>query len=108
MKTIIKPHYAGKTWDVIELAREDFSYIVCTNRQEVARVWKIIREKEYNLPQPITFQEFLSGQFYSPGIKSFVIDNIDLCIQSISPVSIKAVTITGHEDIASSSKEVSK
>lgn len=95
MLVVAKPRCGGKTTDIIELALKGDSYIVCMDMAEVQRVWGIIRERKLNLPQPITWREFVENKYFGGGIRSFVIDNLDMCIQSMSPVPIVAISVTG-------------
>jgi hypothetical protein len=96
MKIIAKPIRCGKTYDLIEYAStlKGYNLIVCPTQRSVCDVWKIILEKKYNIPQPITYQEFLDKKYNSLHVDSFLIDNIDLFIQSLSRTHISAITLT--------------
>ena len=95
MKPIVKYRQCGKTEDILKLAAEDFSYIVCPTRQDVGRLWRRIQDFGLNIPQPITWDEFVHGRYRGAGISSFVIDDLDRCIQGMTSVEIKAVSLTG-------------
>lgn len=95
MLVVAKPRLGGKTTDIIELALKGDSYIVCMDMREVRRVWEIILERKLSLPQPITWREFVENKYFARGIRSFVIDNLDMCIQSMSRVPIVAISVTG-------------
>ncbi len=97
MKVIVLPRGQGKTKRLLELAQKDFLYIVCINKQEVQRLWGIIVEQKLNIPQPITWYEFIDRHYSGIGTKGFLIDNLDLCIQSMTPVKIHAVSLTEDE-----------
>lgn len=95
MRPIVKPRRAGKSDDVLRLALQDFSYIVCPTMQDVDRLWRRARELDLNIPQPITWQAFTQHRYYGPGVRSFIIDDLDRCIQGMTRVEIKAVSLTG-------------
>ena len=50
MEIICKPRQGGKTTELIEKAKDlsGYNLIVCINKVEATRIWKIIREKEYS------------------------------------------------------------
>ncbi len=95
MKLIHKSRREGKTTDLIEEARKlpGYNLIVCYDKAEADRIWKIIREKEYDLAMPISFGEFITGK-YGFHINNFLIDNVDMLLQDISKgVNIHAITL---------------
>lgn len=101
MKVIHKKRGAGKTTELIKLASKGrYKMIVCHSRIEVDRVWKLILQMEKDKeikghpPQPITYQEFLETRYMGRNIEAFLIDNVDLFLQSFTPVKIEAITIT--------------
>lgn len=96
MKVITRPRKGGKTTALILEAEKSFSYIVCPNQEHVQNVWNIARHIGANIPQPITFAEFVAMQYHPKGVKSFMVDDIDRCLQQLTPVQIAAVTITGE------------
>ncbi len=101
MNIILKSKGGGKTTELIESAKrlEGYNLIICKDRGEALRLWKIILEKGYNIPQPITFDEFLKGNNCGRKINSFLIDNADLLLQSISKgVKIHTITMTEDEE----------
>ena len=95
MKLIIMGRQEGKTTELIKEASKlsGYNLIVCFDRREASRLWKIILENKYSLPQPISFGEFLNGQFSSQNINTFLIDNVDMLLQQLSKgVKIHAVS----------------
>lgn len=95
MKIIVRPRRAGKTYDLIKQAAEENLYIICPNRSQVHDIADQARKMELVIPFPLTWQEFIQQQYYGKHIEGFVIDNLDICIQSMSPVEIKAVSLNG-------------
>lgn len=95
MQIIIRPRRAGKTYELVKMAAENNSYIVCPNSTQVRSIADLAREHNFNIPFPLTWQEFVHQQYYGKHIDNFVIDNLDMCIQSMTPVEIKAVSLNG-------------
>jgi hypothetical protein len=96
MQTIVRPRQAGKSEDILRLAEQHFAYIVCPTYEDVQRLWQRAVDTGYDIPQPITWAEFI-GRHYNGhgGVKSFVIDDLDRCVQSMSHIEIKGVSLTG-------------
>jgi hypothetical protein len=92
MKIDIRPRRAGKTTDLIKECAENGGYIVCAHRREAHNIHKAARQMGLEIPLPITFNEFVRGEFVGIGVKVIYIDNIDLCIQSISSAPVKTIT----------------
>lgn len=100
MKVIAKPRQTGKTTDLLKLAEKNFSYIVCPTILEANSLYAYACDQKINIPQPISWYEFLEKKYYQHGIKGgFMIDNLDMCIQSMSPVEIKAVTLNKDSEL---------
>lgn len=99
MEIIYKKRNMGKTHDLLELANntEGHNLIVCHGRNAVDEVWALILKNEYNLPQPITFDDFINNRYHGMSFDNFFMDNVDLCLQSMSAVGIKAITLTEED-----------
>lgn len=94
MKVIADDRQTGKTTELIKMSAETGFYIVCHSRREAGRVFRVAIESDLVIPFPKTHREFLAHQYYSPGIKGFLIDNLDLLVLSLTDVLVEAVTIT--------------
>ena len=95
MKVIARPRQGGKTTDLVKLAAQEFLYVVCPDRHQVRHVQRMAAEMGLDIPFPMTWGEFLRCDYHSKGVQGFVIDNLDLCIQSMSPVvPVRAVSLT--------------
>jgi hypothetical protein len=94
MKIIIKPRHGGKPTELIRLADKNDGYIVCTNRMDVHRVVERAQSMGCSINFPITFDEFLSHQYYGKGIRKFFIDNVDILLESLSHAPIEAISIS--------------
>ena len=47
-----------------------------------------------DIPFPLTWHEFATGIYHGSGIRGFVIDNLDMCIQQVTNVPVRAVSLT--------------
>jgi hypothetical protein len=92
MKIDIRPRRAGKTTDLIKECAENGGYIVCAYKREAYNIFDAAKKMGLDIPLPITFNEFVRGEFVGTGIKVIYIDNIELCIQSISSAPVKTIT----------------
>ena len=99
MEIIAKHTRGGKTHDIIKACEEQGGYIVCHNRKAVQDVAEMARHMKLTIPFPITFSEFVEGKYSAGGCEKFHIDNVDLCLQEISKVPIKTMTVT-VEDVS--------
>lgn len=88
---------SGKTQRMIERSARDWLYIVCIDRREVQRVFKLAREQGLDIPFPLTFDEFLRGSYCSRGVRGVLIDNIDVAVQRMSKVPIVSVSLARPE-----------
>jgi len=87
----------GKTTELIKMSHENGGYIVCSTQQEVQRIFQLSIELECTIPFPISFDEFIHHEYHSRGIKEFYIDNVDMLIQYLSDVPIKAITLSKED-----------
>lgn len=98
MKIICKPRRAGKTIELIKIAAEKQSYIVCLHRKECVRIADLARELGLKIQFPLTADEFIRKNYHACGIKGgFLIDNADMLLQSMTRVPIHAISVTEEE-----------
>lgn len=97
MKVIARPRQGGKTTELVRLAAEEFLYVVCPDQRQVRYVAQMARDMGLDIPLPMTWGEFLRGDYHSKGVKGFVIDNLDLCIQEMTHVPVRAVSLTDSD-----------
>ena len=67
----------GKTTRLIKKCAKEGGYIVCLSLDECSRIASIAKDLELNINFPISFGEFISGQYYAKGIKKFHPSNIE-------------------------------
>jgi len=84
----------GKTTQIIKQSAGRNVVIVCFNRQECERVFRQAAEMNIPITMPISFVAFMEGGLRGRKIDAVLIDNIDLCLQSLSPIEIETITMT--------------
>jgi hypothetical protein len=99
MQIICRGRRGGKTVEAIRLAAKTWSYIVCINRKEADRVFDVAQKLGIDIPNPITIEDLIGKRYCAKGIRGFIIDNADKCLQSLTPVPIKAITVTEGWDV---------
>lgn len=101
MKKIILERGQGKTYQLIKESALTGDYIVCTNQREASHIQGEAKKMKVKIPFPITYSEFFTGSYYPKGIKGFLIDNVELLLEYLSPVPVNAITITAKEEDSS-------
>lgn len=100
MKVYDLPRGYGKTTRLIYLS-EYYQYpILCFSRAAVENIKTICRNNEIDIPEPITFQDYMSD-LRSRKLRpenGVLIDEALLCLQSIIPQEIIAVTLTNEDN----------
>lgn len=92
MEKIIKGRGQGKTLDLIKKSSLTGDYIVCSNFNNAAMIQCEAQEHGLNIPFPITYYEFTQKKYYSKGISGFLIDNVEMFLESLTDVPINAIT----------------
>lgn len=96
MRIISKPMACGKTYEAIKRASEIGATMVCMNKEHCYRVVEMAEKMGCKIPFPITFSELKCHSYYGKGIKTIIIDDADLLLQSLCPdVEIDTITLTG-------------
>lgn len=99
MKIIYGNAQSGKTRYLIHESIE-FNYtIVCHNIEEKHRLMRLSESLyNYRLPTPITYQEYIRCEFRDIRTNGFLIDNINLFLDSFrAPVPTKGFTIRTYD-----------
>lgn len=84
---------SGRTTAMIREAAEAFAYIVVPDHRQARFVADLAREMGVDIPFPLTWNEFVSGQYNRAGVRGFVIDNLDQCLQGMTRVPILAASL---------------
>lgn len=83
MKNLVlaKGRCVGKTSDLIQkCAGDNYSLIVCPTRRMCLAVREWAKEMNLDIPMPITFKEFLNGQFCGKHIDKFYFDELQMSL----------------------------
>jgi len=96
MKILYAPRHSGKTMWLIQKCAKHGGYIVCHSLREAQRVHKLAMNFGYNIPFPLTFEQFLSGHYYGQGVEKVYVDNVDMLVNYISTVPVAAITLTSE------------
>lgn len=93
MKLIIKERQTGKTTELIQMSADTGAYIVCINRLEAHRVFRVAHDQGLHIPNPITFDDFFRRKWgrFIPG---FLFDNFDVFLAGFTNKPILALTMT--------------
>ncbi|MDV4078154.1 hypothetical protein CMT44_04210 [Elizabethkingia anophelis] len=94
MQIILSDRNTDKTYQLIKLSAQTGNYIVCSTTQQALNLHKYAYYLDYNIPLPISYDEFKKREYYSKGIKGFLIDDAELLLQSLSSVPINVITLT--------------
>lgn len=99
MKIIHGKRQSGKTTELIkQCAKDKYSLIVVPNAGMRDFVFLQSKEMGCNIPQPITFNDFIHGRFYAPAVKKFYFDELAMCLKRFTKgVPIEAVNLISDE-----------
>lgn len=96
MKAYVWPRQAGKTHELIKLAAQEQLVIVCCTVEMAREVGKRASEMGLDIPQPVSFRQFTSGQCRGRRIRGFAFDDAEQCLQQLAgPVPVAAISMTG-------------
>lgn len=98
MKIISRARGHGKTYEAIRAAAETHAYLVVADKREAQRVAEQADKMGLRILFPITFDEFLRDRLSGSWVKKVVIDNADMLLQRLAPVTIEAVTLPPTTD----------
>ena len=94
----ILPRSKGKTLAMVKLAEKTSAYIVVADVRRVVAIQRLCADLGIDIRFPLTFEEFASGRFSPPGIRSFIIDDVDDLLRYMARgVPVIAATATGGE-----------
>lgn len=109
MEIIIKKPREGKTTELIKRCAEHGGYIVSATQMRAKATFKMAKDMGYNIPFPLTFAEFLRGEYNAKGIKRLYIDDAHELAQAIArSVEVAAITVDDWGGMESSEREGNK
>jgi len=107
MRVICRKGLTDKT-ELIEIAVEEGLYIVCKDRETERKIYERAIEMGISkLPNCLTFEEFVRGEFLGVLVKGFVIDDVDLLVEYLArgvPVKVIFINIAGEREIIKKSE----
>jgi hypothetical protein len=104
MDIVIRPRQGGKTTEALILAARHGAHIVVPYWEDARRIADLARERQIDIPQPITWCDFIKGRFHGGGVKAFVIDDLDRCLQyAAGTVEVVGATMTDGQNADASS-----
>lgn len=84
MKKIYREPRTGKTTELIKMCSALGGYIVCANEIRAKQTAEMAHDMGFNIPYPITFDDFISGNYHTKGVEKFYIDNADQLLQKLA------------------------
>lgn len=100
MLKIIKPRGGGKTTELIKISATNWYYIVCSSFKECTFISDQATEMGLKIPFPITVEEMLNNR--NSNIRGFLIDNVELFLNHLSPNTPVVGFTVGSEDCVGS------
>jgi predicted NBD/HSP70 family sugar kinase len=97
MKLIIRGRQGGKTTELIRLAAETGTYIVCTDQRRARQIAQQAQDMGLSIPFPMAAREWQERAYYPPGVRSVAFDDLDRIIQNMTGVPALAATWTADE-----------
>lgn len=94
MKKIVMKKGQGKTEELIKQSANNSGYIVCRSMLLAEAILFRAKQLGLSIPMPITYDEFINKRYRGRGIKSFLIDDVDVLLQYMTKVTISAITLT--------------
>lgn len=93
MEKIIMQRGYGKTTQLIKKSAKSGNYIVCHSLDEAIRIQSEAKKMGLDIPLPIAYEEFIEKRYHGKNISGFLIDNIEMFLQHLSDVPIRAITM---------------
>lgn len=94
MKIICKPRQMGKTTELIKIAAQNLSTIICRSDSDARKISAQAHKMNIIILTPITIDDFLKGRFHADRIKNFCIDNPELILKELAQgVEISAISL---------------
>lgn len=93
MEKIIMREGYGKTYQLIKKSALTGDYIVCHEQNEAIRIQKRAIAMGVTIPFPVTYKEFNKQQYCGNNISGFLIDNVEMFLQSLTNVKINAISL---------------
>ena len=94
---IVRSRQGGKTTELIRRAAESGGYIVCSDQRRARQIADHARKMGLDIPFPLTAGEWQRRDYYQPGVRGLLFDDLDRIIQGMSSVPVLAATWTADD-----------
>jgi hypothetical protein len=98
MLIILDKRKSGKTNRLIKMSADTGYYIVCPTIAEASLIFSKAQKQGLDIPFPISYNEFITRDYYGKGIKGFLIDDADRLLARLTDLPIGAITLTQDGD----------
>ena len=93
-KVIYKEPRSGKTTELIKRCAVNGGLIVCAYQTDAFMTERLANDLGFKILKPITFEEFLAGNYDKRNVNSVCIDRADLFIQYVARgINVDAIAI---------------
>jgi hypothetical protein len=100
MNAIIGNRGSGKTTALIKLSSKHQLYILVLNRERQKQLFQQAHDLGYQIPYPITLDDFLADKLRGSHIREILIDDVDDILKHIfATVKINTVSLTNPDFI---------
>jgi hypothetical protein len=99
MKKIIMPRGEGKTDVLIKMSAESGACIVCESHKAAWAIECRANKSGLIIPFPITYNEFINRRYPAFMEVGFLIDNVDLLVQEMTHLPVRAITMNSPESV---------
>lgn len=91
---VVGKRQSGRSTKLIrEAAKYNYALIVCSNKREAGNTYRMAREMGYNIPYPITFNDFVKKNYYGRNVQVLLFDNLDKSIKEYTDVPIVKIVV---------------
>lgn len=104
-KWIIGKRHTGKTTRLISMADKCRGYIVCHSRDEAKRIADEARRMGASINFPMTYNEFVKGEYYGIGVDTLYIDNVEMLLRYLCIHRVKLGAVTINEEVFTSNAD---
>lgn len=92
MEVIGGKRVCGKTTTLIKKAHEEQLYIICANKNMAQVTFKQAKDMGLDIPFPVSVEELRSNSLSSLRIDKVLIDEVELVLQMLIGVDVKAMS----------------
>ncbi len=94
MRIMSMPRGCGKTYELISMSARTGEIIVCRSIQESDRILEMAKERELDIPAPLTFSDIATRRHFGKFMPGLLIDEVDEFIMYITQYPVSYCTYT--------------